>query len=106
MHLYEYKCKSCGEKFEIIQKFSDSPLVVHEKCGGPVERLISTSALQFKGSGWYVTDYAKGNGTNQPSKDGKKESKTESSSSTESTAAKTETKTPSATPAGTSDKKV
>src|SRR2546425_12771809 len=61
MPLYEYKCGSCGQVFEIIQKFSDMPLVVHEKCGGTVERLISTSALQFKGSGWYVNDYGKGN---------------------------------------------
>ena len=105
MPLYEYKCKSCGETFEIIQKFSDTPLAVHEKCGGPVERLISTSALQFKGSGWYVTDYAKGNGSAQPSKDGKKESKSESPSAAEP-ASKTETKTASTTPASTSDKKV
>ena len=106
MPLYEYKCQSCGETFEVIQKFSDAPLEVHDKCGaGPVERLISTSALQFKGSGWYVTDYAKGNGTSQPSKDGKKESKSEGSSSTES-ASKSDTKTSSTTtPATTSDKK-
>jgi len=61
MPLYEYKCQSCGEVFETIQKFSDEPLSVHEKCGGQVERLISTSALKFKGSGWYVNDYGKGN---------------------------------------------
>ena len=105
MPLYEYKCQTCGETFEVIQKFSDKPLEVHENCGGHVERLISPSALQFKGSGWYVTDYASGNGKSQPSKDGKKESKSESSSSTES-AAKTEGKTSSTTPASTSDKKV
>jgi len=105
MPLYEYKCQSCGEKFEVIQKFSDAPLEVHEKCGGHVERLISPSALQFKGSGWYVTDYAGGNGKSQPSKDGKKEAKSDSSSSTES-ASKTETKASSNIPASTSDKKV
>ena len=106
MPLYEYKCQSCGEKFEVIQKFSDAPLETHEKCGGHVERLISPSALQFKGSGWYVNDYGSGNGKSQPSKDGKKETKSESSSSTES-ASKTETKTTSSTtPASTSDKKV
>ena len=71
MPLYEYKCQSCGEKFEVIQKFSDAPLETHENCGGHVERLISTSALQFKGSGWYVNDYGSGNGKSQPSKDGK-----------------------------------
>jgi putative FmdB family regulatory protein len=61
MPLYEYKCGSCGNIFEVIQKFSDQPLTVHENCGGVLERLISTSALQFKGSGWYVNDYGKGN---------------------------------------------
>src|SRR6266446_8468436 len=75
MPLYEYKCQSCGETFEIIQKFSDDPLKVHEKCGGPVERLISRSALKFKGTGWYVTDYAaSGNGKSKQSQDDKKES--------------------------------
>ena len=62
MPLYEYKCGQCGDVFEIIQKFSDEPLTVHEKCGGPVQRLVSAPALQFKGSGWYITDYAKSNG--------------------------------------------
>jgi putative FmdB family regulatory protein len=66
MPLYEYKCQSCGEVFEVIQKFSDQPVVVHEKCGGPVEKLISTSALQFKGSGWYVNDYGKGKAAKEP----------------------------------------
>lgn len=61
MPLYEYLCASCGERFEVIEKFSDSPLVTHAGCGGAVERLVSASALQFKGSGWYVTDYARGN---------------------------------------------
>ena len=67
MPLYEYKCDKCGTVFEVIQKFSDEPLHVHDQCGGTVERLISASALQFKGSGWYVTDYAgkSGNGSAQ-----------------------------------------
>ena len=62
MPIYEYKCNSCGKKFEKIEKFSDSPLDIHEECGGPVERLISAPTFQFKGTGWYVTDYAKSNG--------------------------------------------
>ena len=66
MPVYEYKCESCGEVFELIQKFADEPLKVHRKCGGPVHRLISAPALQFKGTGWYVTDYAKGNGGSTP----------------------------------------
>jgi len=59
MPLYEYRCEQCGEQFEVMQKFSDEPLATHEKCGGTVQRLISAPALQFKGSGWYITDYAK-----------------------------------------------
>ena len=76
MPIYEYKCNSCGKKFEKIEKFSDSPLETHEGCGGPVERLISAPAFQFKGTGWYVTDYAKSNGSS-PTK-GESESKSES----------------------------
>jgi len=59
MPLYDYRCHQCGETFEVMQKFSDEPLKTHEVCGGNVERLISAPALQFKGTGWYVTDYAK-----------------------------------------------
>ena len=91
MPLYEYKCEGCGETFEVIQKFADEPVAVHEKCGGHVHKLMSAPSFQFKGSGWYVTDYAKG-GTSAPSKSesGKSESSDKSSSDT---AAKTETKT-------------
>src|SRR6266567_11041 len=72
MPLYEYKCEGCGERFEIIQKFSDVPVQVHEKCGAPVYRMISAPALHFKGSGWYITDYAKANGSkSKESSDGK-----------------------------------
>lgn len=63
MPIYEYLCRSCGKKFEVLQKFSDEPLLTHPECGGTVDKLISTSALQFKGSGWYVNDYAKGGAT-------------------------------------------
>ena len=57
MPLYEYKCKKCKHRFEQIQKFSDKPVKKCPECGGPVEKLISTSSVQFKGSGWYVSDY-------------------------------------------------
>lgn len=57
MPLYEYQCGKCGVTIEKIQKFSDAPLEKCEKCGGRLERLVSSSAIQFKGSGWYVTDY-------------------------------------------------
>lgn len=62
MPLYEYKCKQCGAVFEVLQGLTVKPLTTHKDCGGPVERLISTSALQFKGSGFYTTDYARGSG--------------------------------------------
>jgi putative FmdB family regulatory protein len=78
MPLYEYRCLNCEETFEIRQKFADDPLTTHEKCGGKVERLLSAPGLQFKGSGWYITDYARS---------GKSEKKSESS-----TPAKTESK--------------
>lgn len=78
MPLYEYKCGSCGEVLEVRQKFSDEPLKIHEQCGGPLEKLISRSSVQFKGTGWYVTDYAKGNGKKSPSQESGQESKTES----------------------------
>jgi putative FmdB family regulatory protein len=99
MPLYEYRCKSCDQVFEVIQKFSDQPLTVHEACGGEVERLISAPAFQFKGSGWYITDYARANGGAKDSKpaeskpDSKTESKSDSGTKTES---KTESKAPAA----------
>jgi putative FmdB family regulatory protein len=58
--LYEYECKQCAHRFERIQKFSDEPVKDCPKCGGEVERLLHAPAVQFKGSGWYVTDYKKG----------------------------------------------
>jgi putative FmdB family regulatory protein len=59
MPLYEYECKKCGQRFEKIQKFSDRMVKKCPECGGQVEQMISAPAVQFKGSGWYVTDYAK-----------------------------------------------
>src|ERR1700722_10161877 len=85
MPIYEYKCQNCGDVFEIIQRFSDQPLTVHEKCGGEVERLISVSALQFKGSGWYVNDYGKGNSKEpKPKQDSSNSSNNEKSNGTSS----------------------
>jgi len=60
MPLYEYLCKKCGHRFEKLRMFSDKPIKKCPECGGAVEQLISASSVQFKGSGWYVTDYAKG----------------------------------------------
>lgn len=59
MPIYEYQCKKCGHRFESIQKVSDPPLNRCVKCKGKAERLVSSPAIQFKGSGWYVTDYAR-----------------------------------------------
>lgn len=95
MPIYEYKCKGCGEVFEVRQKFSDEPVAVHEKCGGAVQRLISASSFQFKGSGWYATDYAKG-GNGSKKGDAETKTSTESPAKTESKGeSKTESKTES-----------
>jgi len=88
MPLYEYQCKKCHHRFEKIQKFSDPHVKKCPDCGGPVEQVISAPAVQFKGSGWYVTDYAKKPAvasTNGDSSVKKKEDKPKSES------AKTET---------------
>jgi len=94
MPLYEYECEACAATFEKIRKFSDPPLEVCEKCGkGPVRKLISSPAIQFKGSGWYITDYAKkstGDGgaaktASDKSDKADAKSKTESASSPSST---------------------
>ena len=77
MPLYEYECLECGAVLEKIQKFSDPPLTTREKCGGMLERLLSPPAIHFKGSGWYVSDYARKSGsagseTSSPQESGKK----------------------------------
>lgn len=63
MPLYEYQCDACGHRFEVIQKFSDAPIDTCPKCGATVHKLMSSPAIQFKGSGWYITDYAKKDST-------------------------------------------
>jgi putative FmdB family regulatory protein len=69
MPLYEYKCKKCGHQFEKIQKYSDRMVKKCPDCGGRVEQMITAPAVQFKGTGWYVTDYAK-KSSGLPSADG------------------------------------
>jgi putative FmdB family regulatory protein len=66
MPLYEYQCTKCGGVLEVLQRLSDAPLTVHPDCGGQLEKLVSTSAFQFKGTGWYVTDYARGSKSGSP----------------------------------------
>jgi len=99
MPLYEYQCEACNHRFERIQKFSDPPVEVCPACGGSVRKLISSPAIQFKGSGWYITDYAK-----KPAGDGTKSAASSESSSTsdskttsdnKSTSSSTSTSTPS-----------
>jgi putative FmdB family regulatory protein len=63
MPLYEYQCDACSHRFERIQKFSDPHADTCPKCGGAVHKLLSSPAIQFKGTGWYVTDYAKKSST-------------------------------------------
>ena len=81
MPLYEYACEGCGEHFDVIEKFAAEPLTVHDKCGGKLYRVITAPALMFKGSGFYVNDYAK---------PGSGESKSESNGSSKSESGKTE----------------
>ena len=90
MPLYEYQCTQCGERVEVIQKLSDPPYSHCPKCGGDMKKLVSAPAIQFKGSGWYKTDYA----SSKPSS-GSSESKSETKSETKSESkseSKTETK--------------
>ena len=70
MPIYEYRCQSCGLRFELIQKFDAAPPSGCRECDGPVEKLISQSAFKLKGSGWYVTDYAGKKADSSDSKDG------------------------------------
>jgi len=66
MPLYEYRCDACGHQFEVIQRFADPPVASCQNCGGAVRKLLSPSSIQFKGTGWYVTDYAR-KGAAEPS---------------------------------------
>jgi putative FmdB family regulatory protein len=94
--LYEYECKQCSHRFEKIMKFSDEPIKVCPKCGGEVEQMVSAPAVQFKGSGWYVTDYAKKSGGGAT-----KSSSGEGGSSTDSsTKSSSDNKTESSAPTG------
>jgi putative FmdB family regulatory protein len=92
MPLYEYECKKCGHRFEKIQKFSDKMVNKCPECGGQVEQMISAPAVQFKGSGWYVTDYAKkpssaGSSSGDSSKD-KKDDKPKSDGASKESSSK------------------
>ena len=90
MPIYEYECTKCGAHVEAFQKVSDKPLTRCRKCRGKLEKKLSAPAIQFKGTGWYVTDYA-----NKTTKGGKSESE----STSESKSDKTEKKTKESSPA-------
>jgi putative FmdB family regulatory protein len=75
MPIYEYKCTKCRTTVEVLQKSKDKPPEKCQKCGGPLVKLISSPAIQFKGNGWYITDYAK---KNSPSEEAKPAPKPES----------------------------
>jgi putative FmdB family regulatory protein len=97
MPIYEYQCTKCNDRTEVIQRFTDPPYAACTKCGGEVKKLASAPAIQFKGSGFYKTDYAsasskadtKAEGKSEPSSSDSKPSETKSETKTES---KTETK--------------
>ncbi len=83
MPIYEFECRKCKDRLEVFQKMNDKPPAKCLKCGGRLEKLVSASAIQFKGSGWYVTDYA-GNGRKAAEKAEKAESDSASSKDTSS----------------------
>lgn len=95
MPLYEYQCQECGEKTEVVQRFDDALLTICSSCGGELRKLISAPAIQFKGSGFYLTDYGR-SGSTAASKSTSSESKStsgESKSSSDSSSS-----TPAASP--------
>ena len=102
MPLYEYECFLCGHRFERLQRVSDASVVECPECGGSVRRLLSAPALQFKGSGWYVTDYGKGTGgaPGEKSPDKKKEKETAASTGDTTTAPKKDSASSGSTKAG------
>jgi putative FmdB family regulatory protein len=109
MPLYEYECQSCGKRTEVLQRFDDPPLAVCPSCGGEVKKLISSPAFQFKGTGWYVTDYAgkkapgdsksksegKSEGSGEKADKAEKAEKSDKAEKTEKPAAASETKSSS-----------
>jgi putative FmdB family regulatory protein len=106
MPLYEYQCELCGKKFEVLQKFSDPPVTIHEECGGKVDRLISAPAFHLKGTGWYATDYAKNSNAtpakgdeSKPADSKTQDSKPGDSKPAESKPAASESKSDSGAPA-------
>jgi putative FmdB family regulatory protein len=90
MPLYEYQCDACAHRFEVIQQYKDAPIDVCPKCGGTVKKLLSSPAIQFKGSGFYITDYARKGSESATTRAG--EAKSDSTASESKSESKTETK--------------
>lgn len=104
MPLYEYQCVQCGERVEIIQRLSDPPHTECAKCGGEMRKLLSAPAIQFKGSGWYKTDYAaKPAAASTSSDSGSKSETTPETKSESKTETKSETKAETKSEAKTSE---
>jgi putative FmdB family regulatory protein len=103
MPLYEYQCEACNHRFELIQKFSDPPPDACPVCGSRVRKLLSSPAIQFKGSGWYITDYARkpasSDGTDRESK-GEKKTESPAPASDTSTASSSTPSPPASSTSG------
>ena len=100
MPKYEYACKSCGERLEVVQSFTDAPLTECPACGGPLRKVFSAPAISFKGSGFYRTDNRSGRSGSEPKSDAKADSSSDGKSDAKPEPAKTES-----TPAGESKPK-
>ena len=100
MPLYEYQCDACSHRFERIQKFSDPPIDTCPTCGGSVRKLISSPAIQFKGSGFYINDYAKkpSGDSGKSSGDGGKPASSSGTSSTSDSSTTTSSTSTTSTP--------
>ena len=90
MPIYEYECSKCGNTIEVIQKMSDEPLKKHAACGGALTKLISAAGFQFKGTGWYVTDYARKSSSKEGTETAKEKSSNGSSEKSEKSGSTTE----------------
>ena len=95
MPLYEYQCDACAHRFEVIQQYKDAPIDVCPKCGGTVKKLLSSPAIQFKGSGFYITDYARKGSDSATTKSGETKADSTASSTESKSEGKSDTKTES-----------
>lgn len=99
MPLYEYECDGCGRRFELIRKFSDAPVTNCPTCNGSVRKLLSSPAIQFKGTGWYVTDYARKPSAGQAASE-KSSSDSQEKSSSDGKSASTDSSSSSSSESG------